>query len=363
MHSPAAFQVNGCRVEIKKGDGKSWTNAFADAVIDLAKEDPRIIALTAAMPDGTGLSKFEKVFPDRYYDTGICESHLTAMAAGMSKSGMKPIAAIYSTFIQRCFDQVWQEVVLNGVPVIFAMDRAGYVGDDGAVHHGFMDIAFLRPLPSMVLMAPSDEAELKRSLRFALTLDVPSALRYPRDNVPACNFEDTVDAPLKDAAKQDWKLGVSRVLRSGNDATLIAYGAIAQNVLLAAEQLAAEGIEVEVIDARFCKPLDGAMLTRVLRANRPVLTVEDHALQNGFGLAVAEFAVNNHLPTQQLARLGMPDRLIAHASRKEQLTEVGLDPAGIARSVRDAVRSNSSNSVSVSVNAPATSRTNNPLTV
>jgi 1-deoxy-D-xylulose-5-phosphate synthase len=359
MHSPAAFQVQGCRVEIKKGDGKSWTNAFADACIALAGDDPRVVALTAAMPDGTGLSKFEKAFPQRYYDTGICESHLTAMAAGMCKAGMRPIAAIYSTFIQRCFDQVWQEVVLNNQPVVFAMDRAGFVGDDGAVHHGFLDISFLRPLPSMVLMAPSDEADLNRCLRFAVSIDVPSALRYPRDNVPACNYEDVIDAPLRNAAKQDWTLGVSRVLRQGNDATLIAYGALVQNAMLAAEELASEGLSVEVIDARFCKPLDATMLLRVLRADRPVLTVEDHALQNGFGSAVLEHAVANHLPTGQITRLGMPDRLIAHASRKEQLTEVGLDPSGIARSVRDAVRRAAAAAGPVSVTVNSTRTTSN----
>src|SRR3954465_14811337 len=208
MHPPAAFTVNGCRVEINKGSGKSWTTAYADAMIALAKKDPRVVALTAAMPDGTGLSKYEKEFPDRYYDTGICESHLVGMAAGMAKAGMRPFAAIYSTFIQRAFDQVWQEVALNGVPVAFCMDRAGYVGDDGAVHHGFCDQAFLRPLPGMVLAAPSDEAELNRAVRFQLTLDTASAIRYPRDNVPACNFEDVIDSSLRDAAKSEWKLGV-----------------------------------------------------------------------------------------------------------------------------------------------------------
>src|SRR5207248_8934311 len=157
------------------------------------------------------------------YDTGICESHLTAMAAGMAKAGMRPFAAIYSTFIQRAFDQVWQEVVLNGMPVIFCMDRAGYVGDDGAVHHGFMDQAFLRPLPGMVLMAPSDEAELNRSLRLALSLETTSALRYPRDNVPASNFEEVIEPPLRGLASVEWRTGKSRVLREGTDATLIAY--------------------------------------------------------------------------------------------------------------------------------------------
>ncbi|MGB7159864.1 MAG: 1-deoxy-D-xylulose-5-phosphate synthase [Tepidisphaeraceae bacterium] len=343
FHSPAAFSVNGCRVEITKATGKSWTTAYADAMIALAKHDPRVVALTAAMPDGTGLSKFEKEHPGRYHDTGICESHLTAMAAGMCKAGMRPFAAVYSTFIQRAFDQVWQEVALNGMPVVFCMDRAGYVGDDGAVHHGFMDQAFLRPMPGMVLMAPSDEAELNRSLRLALSLETPSALRYPRDNVPAVNFEDEIQpAELRSAAKLEWVVGKSRVLREGSDATLIVYGALAQNVMIAAEELACEGINVEVIDARFCKPVDGEMLARVLKSSRTVLTIEDHALQNGFGSAVLEYAVAHHLPTACITRLGMPDRLIAHATRKEQLAEVGLDAAGIARSARDAIRSDQS---------------------
>ena len=338
FHSPAAFRVEGCRVEINKSNGKSWTTAFADAMIELARQDSRVMALTAAMPDGTGLSKFEKVFPDRYIDTGICESHLAAMAAGMCKSGLRPFAAIYSTFTQRAYDQIWQEIVLNRQPVVFCMDRAGFVGDDGAVHHGFMDQAFLRPLPGMVLMAPSDEAELNRSLRLALSLETASALRYPRDNVPACNFEEVIDEPLRTAAAEEWQVGKSRVLREGTDATILVYGALALNAMQAADELSADGLSVAVIDARFCKPLDNEMLTRVLKPGHPLITVEDHSLQNGFGSAVLEFAVNHRLPTDEITRVGMPDRLIAHATRKEQLAEVGLDSAGIARSVRDAIR-------------------------
>src|SRR5947207_8725734 len=181
------------------------------------------------------------------------------MAAGMAKSGLRPFAAIYSTFIQRAFDQVWQEVVLNNLPVVFCMDRAGYVGDDGAVHHGFMDQAFLRPLPGMVLMAPSDEAELNRAVRFALSLETAGAMRYPRDNVPASHFEDVIDERLRSAARKEWTLGRSRTLREGADATLLVYGALAESALAAADQLSAEGVRVRVIDARFCKPLDADM--------------------------------------------------------------------------------------------------------
>ncbi|MGD0541539.1 MAG: 1-deoxy-D-xylulose-5-phosphate synthase [Tepidisphaeraceae bacterium] len=338
FHSPSAFQVNGCHVEIPKGPGKSWTTAFADAMIALAKSDPRVVALTAAMPDGTGLSKFEKEIPDRYIDTGICESHLTAMAAGMAKAGMRPFAAIYSTFLQRAFDQVWQEVALNHLPVCFCMDRAGFVGDDGPVHHGFMDQAFLRPMPGIVLMAPSDEAELNRAVRLALSLETVSAMRYPRDIVPAKNFEEVIDPAIRKAAGAEWRIGRSRTLREGTDASLIVYGALAQNVMAAATELAGDGISIEVIDARFCKPLDGEMLCRALRPGHPVLTVEDHSLQNGFGSAVVEHAVAHGLPTANIVRLGMPDRLIAHATRAQQLAEVGLDTAGIAQSIRDAIK-------------------------
>jgi 1-deoxy-D-xylulose-5-phosphate synthase len=338
FHSPSGFQVNGCRLEVNKSTGRSWTTAFADAMIDLARKDSRVIALTAAMPDGTGLSKFEKEHPTRYYDTGICESHLTAMAAGMAKRGMRPVAAVYSTFIQRAFDQVWQEVSLNHLPVVFALDRAGYVGDDGAVHHGFMDQAFLRPLPGMVLMAPSDESELIRSLKLALSLDTASAVRYPRDNIPARNFHELLDDPeLAAEASADWVVGRSRVLRVGNDATLVAYGALMSAALTAAQMLENEGFSIEVVDARFCKPVDGTMLQRVLRPGHAVLTIEDHSLTNGFGSAVLEYAVAHQLPTRHIQRLGMPDRLVSHATRPQQLAEVGLDAAGIARSVRDAI--------------------------
>jgi len=339
FHSPAGFQVNGCRLELNPSTGRSWTTAFADAMIEIARQDPRVVALTAAMPDGTGLSKFEKEFPTRYYDTGICESHLTAMAAGMAKRGLRPVAAIYSTFIQRAFDQVWQEVSLNDVPVMFAMDRAGYVGDDGAVHHGFMDQAFLRPMPEIVLMAPSDESELKRALKLGLSLDGPSAVRYPRDNVPSRDFHTTIEPELRDAAKAEWTVGQSRVLKEGSDATLVVYGAPAGSAMNAAAQLEDEGISVEVVDARFCKPLDGEMIRRVLRPGNPVLTLEDHALANGFGTAVIEYAVAHGLPTGNVRRLGMPDRLVAHATRGQQLAEVGLDAVGIARSIREAVQS------------------------
>ncbi len=187
-------------------------------------------------------------------------------------------------------------------------------------------------------MAPSDEAELNRAVRLALTLETVSAMRYPRDVVPAKNFEEVIDPAIRKAAGAEWRIGRSRTLREGTDASVIVYGVLAQNVMAAASELAGDGISVEVIDARFCKPLDGEMLCRALRPGHPVLTVEDHSLQNGFGSAVVEHAVAHGLPTASIVRLGMPDRLIAHATRAQQLAEVGLDTAGIAKSVRDAIK-------------------------
>src|ERR1035437_2485919 len=240
FNSPKPFKVEGCRVVIEKGSGRSWTAAFADAMVALAKKNDRIVGITAAMPDGTGMIKLKPAQPDRYFDTGICESHAAAMAAGMTKAGLRPIVAIYSTFLQRAFDQIFQEVCLQGLPVTFCIDRAGLVGDDGAVHHGFCDLAFLRSQPGIVLMAPSDEPELTRSLDLALKLDVPQEIRYPRDNVSV--------APLgEDAAWEITKSGgVSRTLRTGTDATLIAYGSTAWQAMQAAELLENEGLSIGV---------------------------------------------------------------------------------------------------------------------
>ncbi len=331
FHSPKPFRVEGCRVVIEKGSGRSWTAAFADAMTALAKKNDRVVGITAAMPDGTGMIKLKPLFPDRYFDTGICEGHATAMAAGMSKAGLRPVVAVYSTFLQRAFDQVFQEVCLQGLPVTFCVDRAGLVGDDGAVHHGFCDLAFLRSQPGMVLMAPSDERELTRALDVSMTLDGPSEIRYPRDNCPAEPLGE--DTPWTISATG----GTARRLRTGADATLLAYGSAAMQAVQAAELLENEGLSVGVVDARFCKPLDGRMMEELFAAGKPILTVEDHSIVNGFGTAVVEHAQEHRLDGRLVTRLGLPDRFISHASRPEQFAEVGLDAAGIVRSVRAAI--------------------------
>ncbi len=329
FHSPKPFKVEGCRVEIQKG-GVSYTAAFAETLIRLASEDKRIFALTAAMPDGTGLSRFQEVLPDRFLDVGIAESATVDIAAGMCKAGMRPVAAIYSTFLQRAFDQVFQEVVLQGLPVIFCLDRAGLVGGDGPVHHGFADIAYMRVMPNMVVMSPGDEPEIEAALRLALKLNTPSTIRYPRDTVPAPLFGKVLPPPFE--------LGRSVVLREGRDATLLAYGGPCRAALDAAEALGMDAIEARVVNARFAKPVDRAMVSDALTRGGPVITVEDHSVAGGFGSAVLEVARELGLAANHVIVLGMPeDRFIAHGPRAGQLAEAGIDAAGIAATVRDAL--------------------------
>jgi 1-deoxy-D-xylulose-5-phosphate synthase len=324
FHSPGGIEMQAGKVTVKRGSGKSWTSAFADALIDLAQENPKIVGLTAAMPDGTGMNKFEQAFPERYFDCGIAESCTVDVAAGLAKAGMQPVVAIYSTFLQRGFDQVFQEVALQQLPVVFCMDRAGLVGGDGAVHHGFLDIAYLRGFPGMVLMAPFDEAELRAVLRFALTLPTAAGIRYPRDQVPE---ESVTDCP-------PFELGCARTMRTGRDATILAYGVTTAYALDAAEILAAAGIDVGVVNARFAKPVDRRMIREALADDRPVLTVEDHSVQGGFGSAVLEAAQEMGLSCARVDRLGLPDRFIEHGSRAGQLAEAGIDAAGIAASMQ-----------------------------
>jgi 1-deoxy-D-xylulose-5-phosphate synthase len=330
FHSPKPFKVEGCRVEIQKG-GVSYTAAFADALIKLAHEDERIYAMTAAMPDGTGLNKYQDALPERFLDGGIAESATVDIAAGMCKAGLRPVVAIYSTFLQRAFDQVFQEVVLQGLPVIFCLDRAGLVGGDGPVHHGFLDIAYLRGFQNMVVMAPGDGAEIGAALRLAATLNGPSVIRYPRDTIPEPLYVGSELPPFE--------LGRSVTLREGDDGTILAYGAMCRAALDAAEVLSADGIEVRVVNARFAKPMDQQMVATALKSGRPVVTVEDHSVTAGFGSAVLETARELGLSAANVVVLGIPaDRFIAHGSRAGQLAECGIDAAGIATAIRDVLR-------------------------
>jgi 1-deoxy-D-xylulose-5-phosphate synthase len=323
-HSPSPFVIEDGKANVEHRGGKSWTSAFVECLIELAEQDETICALTAGMPDGTGLNRFERRFPDRFRDIGIAESCTVDIAAGMCKAGMRPVVAVYSTFLQRAFDQIFQEVALQGHPVLFCLDRAGLVGGDGAVHHGFMDIAYLRPLPDMVLMAPCDEVELREALKLGLMIERPAAIRYPRDTVPA---------PIPDCPR--FELGKSRPLRDGTAATLLCYGTTANDALQAAEVLSKEGIEVAVVNARFAKPIDRDMVASALNAGGPVITVEDHSVTGGFGSAVLETAQEMGLAAPFMTRLGMPaNDFVPHGSRATQLARCGMDAAGIAATVR-----------------------------
>ena len=330
-HSPKPFVVQSGKVTIQRGGGKNWTEAFVDALTDIAERDESIFALTAGMPDGTGLNTFQERFPDRCRDVGIAESCAVDTAAGMARAGLRPVAAIYSTFLQRAFDQVFQEVSLQGLPVMFCLDRAGLVGGDGPVHHGFLDIAYLRGFPGMVLMAPADEPELLAAMRFGLSLDQPCAIRYPRDSVPA---------PMADCPP--FVLGRSRRLREGADATALCYGVTAGYAMTAAEILTEEGIDIGVVNARFARPVDPHMVQAAFTSNAPVVLVEDHSVAGGFGSAVLEVAQENGWTNPDVVRLGLPeDRFIAHGSRAGQLAECGIDATGIASSVQTLLESGS----------------------
>lgn len=332
FHSPSPFVVQGCRVEIKK-EGRSFTAAFADAMIDLMKRDPKVTAVTAGMPDGTGLSKVIPQYPDRAFDVGIAESHALDMCGGMAKAGLKPFAVVYSTFMQRAFDQVFQESALQGLPVRICMDRAGVVGGDGAVHHGFLDITFLRGLPKMALMAVHDEVTLKLALEFMRHYDQgPSAVRYPRDNV--------ANPPI-DANPPVFQLGKAHRMAPGNDLAILAYGFPVNNALKARAELEKQGYSVAVYDARFAKPVDSDLIRQIIEAGTPILTVEDHSLIGGFGSCVRDAAHDLKLDTRKIHSIGLPDRWIHQGSRSGQQAEVGIDAAGIARQVRSILDSGS----------------------
>ena len=325
FHSTRPFRLETGKA-LAGPTGKTYSDAFSESLIDLAKKDQRIVAITAAMPDGTGLSKFAELFRERTFDVGICEAHAVAMAAGLAREGLRPVVAIYSSFLQRSTDQIFQEVALQNLPVIFAIDRAGVVGADGPTHQGFMDIAFLRSLPGMVCCAPADAVEMKQALDFALKYKGPVALRYPRDVVPASL-----------ASAEQFTLGKCRVMRQGKDLSIIAYGDRVAASLKAAELLAADGIEVAVINARFAKPLDTAASKRILVLGKPVLVVEDHSVIGGLGTAIQELAVREEIGAAVVKTFGLPDRFLPHGTRQELLGELGLDPEGIRLAGRRAL--------------------------
>ncbi len=294
-----------------KSSGKTYTNIFSDTVVDLANKDPKVTAITAAMPDGTGLNKFKEVHPDRYFDTAIAEQHAVCFAAGLAAEGIKPITGIYSTFLQRAYDMVLHDVAIQNLPVMFCMDRAGLVGDDGPTHHGVFDIAYLRHIPNVTMLAPKDGEELELMLRYMVTEHVtgehsgPIAIRYPRGDAPAIDWGKSTD-PIQ--------FGKSEVILKGDDVTLLAYGNMVAPAFEAAKTLQAEGISVEFVNLRWGKPLDEAVILDSARRTKRVIVMEEGVMAGGIGSAVLELLAAHGVSDVKVKLFGVPDRFIEHGA-------------------------------------------------
>lgn len=316
--------------KVVKPDLPAYTSVFGDTMCELAAKDKRIHGITAAMPSGTGLAGMRDKFPTRFHDVGIAEGHAVTFAGGLASAGCKPVVAVYSTFLQRAVDHLIHDVALQKLPVVFAVDRGGLVGEDGPTHHGVFDYTYLRMVPNMVVMAPRDEDQLRHMLATGLANEKgPSSLRYPRGSGygVAMTGEPT---PIP--------LGKSETLRTGNDVCLLAVGSMVQPAVEAAQQLMGEGISCEVVDMRFIKPLDKELLASVWQRHRSVFTIEENSLAGGFGAAVLEWSALAELERDpQVRLLGIPDAFQEHASRAELLAGLGLDTAGIAASIRKTI--------------------------
>jgi 1-deoxy-D-xylulose-5-phosphate synthase len=321
FHGIGPFDLQTGKAKGGKGSPPSYTAVFGDTMVKLAASDNKIVAITAAMRDGTGLAPFAKAYPERFFDVGIAEQHALTFAAGLAAEGFRPVTAIYSTFTQRAYDQVFHDICLQKLPVTLALDRAGLVGDDGPTHHGVFDLSYLRHLPELALMAPKDENELQRMIKTAIYAGRPMALRYPRGAGVGVRM-DLEPATLE--------IGKGEIVAVGNDLTIVAIGVTVQPALKAAELLKERGITASVINARFVKPLDRELILAEAKRSGALLTVEENALQGGFGSAVMEMLEEERISDVRIKRLGIPDRFIEHGSQAQLRKELGLDAEGIA---------------------------------
>lgn len=323
FHGVGPFCIESGEI-IKNGSKPTYTAVFGDALLEVAAQNKDVIAITAAMSEGTGLKKFSLRYPERFFDVGIAEQHAVTFAAGLAAQGKRPVVALYSTFVQRAYDQVLHDVCLQGLPVVLAIDRAGIIGEDGATHQGVFDYSFLRNIPNLTIMAPKDENELRHMLNTAVSHPGPVAVRYPRGS----GLGVATDEPLR---RLD--LGRGEELRPGKDVALLAIGAMVEPCRQAAEKLAQAGIEAGVYNARFVKPLDGGLLRRLARETGVIVTVEDNVVAGGFGSAVLEYINSQNMNWVKLLRLGLPDKFIEHGSRGELLAAHGLSTDRIAAAV------------------------------
>ncbi|MEN6357144.1 MAG: 1-deoxy-D-xylulose-5-phosphate synthase [Armatimonadota bacterium] len=324
FHGISGFDVADGNIERATGN-TSYTKVFSETLIEMAKRDERIVAITAAMPDGTGLARFADAYPDRFFDVGIAEEHAVTFAAGLAAGGLHPVVALYSTFLQRAYDQVIHDVCLQNLPVTFAIDRAGLVGEDGPTHHGVFDLSFLRQIPHMVVAAPKDTMELRDLVATALTHDGPMAVRYPRGSGP-CAFEP--------GEPQILAIGKGEKLTDGDDLAIIAVGETVYPSLEAARILDEQGLSVEVINARFVKPLDEQLILSVLKRGLPVLVIEDNTVVGGFGSAILELASSKGYPLNTVHRIGVPDAFIEHDTNGRLYEMLGLTADKIAESAK-----------------------------
>lgn len=327
FHTPPAFETaeDGKAVPKSKSSSEAYTNHARDAIVDQMRHNEKVTVITAAMCQGNKLEPVREEFPERFFDVGICESHAVAFAAGQAKTGLRPIVDIYSTFLQRSYDQIFQEVCLQNLPVTFMMDRGGLTADDGPTHHGTFDLGYMRIFPKMVVMAPGDANDIGALLDFSLKHDAPCSLRYPK--TAAAEIQRQI---------QKVELGKSEWIRNGIDGAIIACGTVLEACLDAAEALANEGIDVSAVNARFVKPIDREMIQRVLSESAFVVTVEEATLMGGFGSALLEAANDMQLETRHVHRIGIPDVFVPHMDRREALAELKLDAAGIAETCRSA---------------------------
>jgi len=330
FHGIGAFYVATGEV-LKKNDTPTYTEVFGNTMMRLAHQDEKVLAITAAMPSGTGLTNFSRAFPARFFDVGIAEQHAVTMAAGLAAGGYHPVVALYSTFLQRAYDQVLHDVCLQNLPVTFAIDRAGIVGDDGATHQGVFDLAFLRPIPNMVIMAPKDENELQHMLATAVDHAGPSALRYPRGSGTGC---------MMDKEQKILPLGKAEVIKEGTDATLLAIGSMVRVAEKAAMILATRGIKVAVINARFVKPLDEKCILYYVQMSGKLFTLEENVLQGGFGSAVIEFLSAQGLGGLQIYQFGIPDTFVEHGSPELLRARYGLTIEQVVRVVGEKLARN-----------------------
>jgi 1-deoxy-D-xylulose-5-phosphate synthase len=315
-------KVTGAKAKSAK---PNYTNIFGETAVELAEQNPRVVAITAAMTDNTGLTKFKEKYPDRFYDAGMAEAHAVCFAAGMATAGSIPLVAIYSTFLQRAYDQIIHDVALQGLHVVFCVDRAGLVGEDGPTHHGTFDVGYFRQIPGIVVMQPRDENELVSMLHSAVAYhEGPVVVRFPRGAVSG--VERTEPRILE--------IGKGELLREGTDVALIALGTMVDSSLKAAAALSADGIEAAVFDARFAHPVDVDAITKLAETTGRIVTVEENAVAGGFGSAVAEALEREGYPPVAQRRLGIPHEFIHHGSRDQLLDQVGLTPEAIATEVK-----------------------------